>query len=79
MRDYIYIGDVVDRLLAALGRTTDERIFNIGSGHGQSLNQLLDSIENVTGRTATTIRCSCKCTGRSKGQRIAGLVTKGEL
>jgi UDP-glucose 4-epimerase len=52
VRDYIYMGDVVDGLLAALERTTDGRIFNIGSRHGHSLNQLLDSIENVTGCTA---------------------------
>ncbi len=50
VRDYIYIRDVVDALLAALERTTDERIFNIGSGRGHSLNELIDSIENVTGR-----------------------------
>jgi UDP-glucose 4-epimerase len=49
VRDYIYIGDVVDALVAALERTTDERVFNIGSGRGRSLNELIDSIETVTG------------------------------
>lgn len=49
VRDYIYIRDVVDALLAALERATDERTFNIGSGRGHSLNELIDSIENVTG------------------------------
>ncbi|WP_244429948.1 NAD-dependent epimerase/dehydratase family protein [Bradyrhizobium liaoningense] len=48
VRDYIYIGDVVDALLAALERTTDEHTFNIGSGRGHSLNELIDAIENVT-------------------------------
>jgi UDP-glucose 4-epimerase len=52
VRDYVYIGDVVDALLAAFERSTEERIFNIGSGCGYSLNELLDSIENVTGRAA---------------------------
>src|SRR5262249_51974200 len=53
VRDYIYIGDVVDAFLAALERTTDERIFDIGSGRGHSLNELIDSIESVTGRVAS--------------------------
>jgi len=52
VRDYIYIRDVVDGLLAALERTTEERIFNIGSGRGHSLNELIDAIESVTGRIA---------------------------
>ncbi len=51
VRDYIYIADVVDALLAALGRTGDEHVFNIGSGRGLSLNEVLDHIETVTGRT----------------------------
>lgn len=49
VRDYVYIRDVVDALLAALKRTTEEHIFNIGSGRGHSLNELIDAIENVTG------------------------------
>lgn len=51
VRDYIYIADVVDALLAALDRTGDEHVFNIGSGRGLSLNEVLDHIEAVTGRT----------------------------
>ena len=52
VRDYIYIADVVDALLAALERTSNEHVFNIGSGRGHSLNELLDAIEEVTGRAA---------------------------
>jgi UDP-glucose 4-epimerase len=52
VRDYVYIRDVVDALLAALERTTDEHTFNIGSGRGHSINELIDSIENITGRVA---------------------------
>jgi UDP-glucose 4-epimerase len=49
VRDYIYIRDVVDALLVALERTTNEHIFNIGSGAGHSLNELVEAIEKVTG------------------------------
>ncbi len=52
VRDYIYIHDAVDAMLAALERTTSERVFNIGSGRGHSLNELIDLMEAVTGRTA---------------------------
>lgn len=52
VRDYIYIHDAVDAMLAALERTTSEHVFNIGSGRGHSLNELIDLMEAVTGRTA---------------------------
>ena len=52
VRDYIHIADVVDALLAAIDRTGNEHIFNIGSGRGMSLNDVLNSIEKVTGRSA---------------------------
>jgi UDP-glucose 4-epimerase len=52
VRDYIYIADVVDALLIALERTSSEHVFNIGAGRGHSLNEVLDAIENVTGRAA---------------------------
>jgi UDP-glucose 4-epimerase len=50
IRDYIYIQDVVSALLAALDVPSEERIFNIGSGAGLSLNEVLDTIELVTQR-----------------------------
>lgn len=51
VRDYIYISDVIDALMASL-KETEEHIFNIGSGHGHSLNEILDVIERVTGRSS---------------------------
>lgn len=52
VRDYIHIADVVDALLAALERASNEHVFNIGSGRGHSLNEVIDAIENVTGKVA---------------------------
>lgn len=52
VRDYIYISDVVDALLLAIEQTSDQHVFNIGSGRGHSLNELIGAIEKVTGRTA---------------------------
>lgn len=52
VRDYIDISDVVDALLLAMEQTSDQHVFNIGSGRGHSLNELIRAIEKVTGRTA---------------------------
>ena len=52
VRDYIYISDVVAALLASIDPAGDERVFNIGSGRGCSINDVLHSIEKVTGRSA---------------------------
>lgn len=48
VRDYIYIADVVDALLKAACYRGDQHLFNIGSGQGKSLNQILDAIESLT-------------------------------
>lgn len=50
VRDYIHISDVVTAMLSALACSGTERVFNIGSGTGLSLNELLGEIEKVTGR-----------------------------
>jgi UDP-glucose 4-epimerase len=45
VRDYIYIADVVDALIKAAFYRGKERLFNIGSGQGKSLNDILTAIE----------------------------------
>lgn len=50
VRDYVYIDDVIEALLAVSDYMGAEHIFNIGSGRGLSLNDILDAIERVTGR-----------------------------
>ncbi len=52
VRDYIYIDDVIRALLIAADSTSSERVFNIGSGVGHSLNEVIGSIERATGRRA---------------------------
>lgn len=50
VRDYVYVGDVVDALLRA-GRAPrlDEHVINIGSGRGRSLREVADAVEAVAG------------------------------
>jgi UDP-glucose 4-epimerase len=52
VRDYLYIDDLTTALLAALAYEGAETVFNVGSGAGLSLNQVLDGIEQVTGKKA---------------------------
>jgi UDP-glucose 4-epimerase len=48
VRDYIYISDVINVLVRSLDVTAPEKIVNVGSGKGYSLNQILKYIESET-------------------------------
>jgi UDP-glucose 4-epimerase len=50
VRDYIYVGDAVEAILKAARFQGEPRIFNIGSGVGASLNQLVAEIGKLLGR-----------------------------
>ena len=50
VRDYIYVEDLVDAFYCAIKINTPSRVFNIGCGKGNSLNDLLAVMKNVTGR-----------------------------
>lgn len=48
-RDFIYISDAVDALVQMLYYEGPEHIFNVGSGEGHSLNDIIDLMEAVFG------------------------------
>jgi UDP-glucose 4-epimerase len=50
VRDYIYIEDAIDALVEGLGYSGEQRLFNVGSGVGRSLNEVLGILETVSGR-----------------------------
>lgn len=50
IRDYLYIGDVVNAITAAINYDGPDRIFNVGSGSGHSLNDLIGLIRELLGR-----------------------------
>lgn len=50
IRDYIHVSDVIDALLLSINPSNGRYVFNVGSGCGHSLNEVLATIENVTGR-----------------------------
>jgi UDP-glucose 4-epimerase len=53
LRDYLYISDLVDALERAAEVEPRERVLNIGSGHGISINELLELIAEVVGEQPT--------------------------
>ena len=48
VRDYIYIDDLVDAINKSVKMSTPDRIFNIGSGKGVSINKIIEIICQVT-------------------------------
>jgi len=50
VRDYIYIQDAIDATLACLELPAQSAVYNVGSGRGVSLNQLVDIMSEVTGK-----------------------------
>jgi len=50
IRDYIFVEDVIDALEAAAVDQSDTRVFNIGTGHGRSLRDVIDAIERQLGK-----------------------------
>jgi UDP-glucose 4-epimerase len=49
VRDYVYVADVARAFCLAASGSSAHRIFNIGSGHGLSVNDLISSIEALVG------------------------------
>lgn len=52
VRDYLYIGDAVSAILQAAQYRGPERIFNIGSGRGHSVREIIGAVERTTSKAA---------------------------
>lgn len=50
VRDYIYIKDAVNVLVDAVALTSKNKIYNLSSGAGYSLNELIDIIKKISGK-----------------------------
>ena len=49
VRDYAHVSDVVRMIGRMVGSVTEHDTYNIGSGIGHSINDVLQGIRNVTG------------------------------
>jgi len=52
-RDYTYIDDIIDGLVASMSRTEKIRIYNLGGDHPTKLSDLIKIIEDVTQKKTT--------------------------
>jgi len=50
VRDYLYVSDLMDALELAAEKETVHKVFNIGSGRGVSVHELLDLVSEATGK-----------------------------
>jgi len=50
VKDFIYIGDLIDGIYKAAFRDTVHRVFNMGSGTGHSINDIVRRIAEKVGR-----------------------------
>lgn len=50
VRDYLFIDDLIDGICRAAFTPSQDRMFNLGSGKGLSLNEIVTAIRTVTGR-----------------------------
>jgi UDP-glucose 4-epimerase len=75
-RDFIYVDDVVDALVAAATATKVNRaVINIGSGHEISINDVADCVARVTGQRVSVLHNRSQSGGVSRlvaDVRLAG-------
>lgn len=49
VRDYIYVEDLVAMIAAMIGREREHDLYNLGSGIGNTVTEVLDALHRVTG------------------------------
>jgi UDP-glucose 4-epimerase len=54
VRDYIYLDDLVAMIAATVDRTCAHHTYNLGSGRGSTVNEIVDTIRAVTGMEVAT-------------------------
>ena len=47
VRDYIYVADLAEMVAATVGRDPDQSLYNVGSGTGYSILEILDAVRAV--------------------------------
>lgn len=61
VRDFIYIDDVVETLLLMGDCQSTESVFNVGSGQGHRLNQVIELMGRLTGRPIKVVYVENRC------------------
>ncbi|WP_250480629.1 NAD-dependent epimerase/dehydratase family protein [Caballeronia sp. GAOx1] len=59
-RDYLYIADVAEAFSMAVQYDGSESVFNISSGRGTSLNEIIEKIESILGHPVERTYCPAR-------------------
>ena len=49
VRDYIYIDDLINMITTSYAKSSQSEVYNLGSGSGVTINQIISTIEKCTG------------------------------
>jgi UDP-glucose 4-epimerase len=49
VRDYLYVEDLVEMIAPMVGHDDAHSVYNLGSGHGHRVGEVLESLRRVTG------------------------------
>ena len=58
MRDYVHVTDLADAHIASIKRLLEvskTKVYNVGAGRGYSVNELINTLNEVTGKTVSCI------------------------
>jgi UDP-glucose 4-epimerase len=50
VRDYVHVQDLADAHVLAANRDTDTGVYNLGTGHGVSNQEIMEAAQRITGR-----------------------------
>ncbi|WP_109527790.1 NAD-dependent epimerase/dehydratase family protein [Nocardia aurea] len=59
-RDYVYVRDVVGAFIAATAYRGSDTVFNIGTGHGSSVLEVLNAVNSAAGTTLVPIHAPAR-------------------
>lgn len=66
VRDYIYVGDVANMVAGMFDHPAKHQVYNIGSGEGVSVSQLVEAVQQVSGKQAELVNVPVPSTFVSK-------------
>ncbi|MBI2954659.1 MAG: NAD-dependent epimerase/dehydratase family protein [Chloroflexi bacterium] len=60
VRDYVYVGDVAEAFVRAASSPLESTVLNVGSGQGQSLNDIVEFVRLIAGREVNVRRSEAR-------------------
>ena len=82
VRDYVFVDDIAKAIVLALEKGENSAIYNVGSGHGLSNDDVLDHMEKILARDGLSVRreyapirpedVACNVLDVSEFQRVTG-------